>query len=426
MSQKRTVINRSFLIEKKGKEIMNDILKKLPEENEDQYIWKVGQAKDAGLIDSTWEGLAPRLNTELGIEETEWRGSSAFRKAYRWMQRAYDNVFRQNGFVGVQGDELDIKKRDLEKEKIKLRTEKLEYNRWLREEARDELICEKICNEIRATRALDVPSPIIIDKASRSAVLAFGDEHYATEFTIYGLYGEIINSYSPEIFEQRMWDLFYQVVDIIQKEELTTLYVFALGDFTDGILRCSQLMKLRYGVVEGTVKYANFIANWLNELSKYVKVKYQMVYGNHSELRMLGQPKGTFKEDNTGMFVREMIKAYLGNNPNFEMNINPTGLIFDNIEGLNVLGIHGEVKNMENAIKDFSNTYNTNIQILIGGHMHHYKAETVGINKDVINVPSIIGIDDYSMSLNKTSNPGAVLFCVEENKGVTLEYKIKL
>jgi hypothetical protein len=141
---------------------------------------------------------------------------------------------------------------------------------------------------------------------------------------------------------------------------------------------------------------------------------------------MLGQPKGTFKEENTGMFVREMIRAYLENNPNFEMIINPTGLIFDNIEGLNVLGIHGEVKNMENAIKDFSNTYNTNIHVLIGGHMHHYKAETVGVNKDVINVPSIIGIDGYSMSLNKTSNPGAVLFCIEENKGVTLEYKIKL
>lgn len=405
---------------------MNDILKKLPEENEDQYIWKVGQAKDSGLLDSTWEELTPRLNAELGIDETEWRGSSAFRKAYRWMQRAYDNVFRQNGFIGVQGDELDMKKRALEKEKIKLRTEKLEYNRWLREEARDELICEKICNEVRATQAFKVPEPIIIDKPSRSAVLAFGDEHYATEFSIYGLYGEIINSYSPEVFEQRMWDLFYQTIDIIKKEGLTTLYVFALGDFTDGILRCSQLMKLRYGVVEGSVRYAYFIANWLNELSNHVNVKYQMVYGNHSELRMLGQPKGTFKEENTGMFVREIIRTCLEKNPNFEMTINPTGLIFDNIEGLNVLGMHGEVKNMENAIKDFSNTYNTNISILIGGHMHHYKAETVGINKDVINVPSVIGIDDYSMSLNKTSNPGAVLFCIEENKGVTLEYKIKL
>ena len=405
---------------------MEEILKKLPQENEAQYIFRIGQAKDAGLITVTWGELAPILNVELDIDDVEARGESAFRKKYRVMQQAWDDVFSKSQFSESRLDEIEERKRELQKEKIKVQTEKLEYNRWLREEARDELICEKICNEIRVNNSIVSPQPLIIDEASRSAVLAFGDEHFSTEFTIYGLYGEIINSYSPEIFEQRMWNLFYQTIDIIKKEGLTTLYVFALGDFTDGILRCGQLMKLRYGVVEGTVKYANFISNWLNELTKYVKVKYQMVYGNHSELRMLGQPKGTFKEENTGMFVREMIKTYLENNPNFEMIINPTGLIFDNIEGFNVLGIHGEVKNMENAIKDFSNTYNTNIQILIGGHMHHYKAETVGVNKEVINVPSIIGIDDYSMSLNKISNPGAVLFFVEENKGVTLEYKIKI
>lgn len=406
---------------------MNNILKRLDGETENQTLWRIGKAKANGLLgDITWVEVAEFFNKEFREDETQYYDSSAYRKRYKNFSDAYEELFSQENFTNEEMMTIEEHKRELEKAKIKLRTEKLEYNKWLREEARDELICEKICDEIKNNNSLIAPEPIIVDKTNRSAVLAFGDEHYATEFTIYGLYGEIINSYSPEIFEQRMWDLFYQVIDIIQKEELTTLYVFALGDFTDGILRCSQLMKLRYGVVEGTVKYANFIANWLNELSKYVKVKYQMVYGNHSELRMLGQPKGTFKEENTGMFVREMIKTYLEGNPNFEMIINPTGLIFDNIEGLNVLGIHGEVKNMENAIKDFSNTYNTNIQILLGGHMHHYKAETVGINKDVINVPSIIGIDDYSMSLNKTSNPGSVLFCIEENKGVTLEYKIKL
>ena len=405
---------------------MSDILKKLPEENEAQYIFRLGQLKDSGVITDTWESINPTINRELGIEEENWRDVSSFRKRYRNYLDAYEQIFSKEKFSTDQTGEYTNQKRELQKLKTQIQTEKLEYNKWLREEARDELICEKICNAIKSNNILVSPVPIVIDRANRSAVLAFGDEHYAAEFTIYGLHGEILNSYSPEIFEQRMWDLFYQTIDIIQKEHLTTLYVFALGDFTDGILRCGQLMKLRYGVVEGTVKYANFIANWLNELTKYVKVKYQMTYGNHSELRMLSQPKGTFKEENTGMFVREMIKTYLENNPNFEMIVNPTGLIFDNIEGLNVLGIHGEVKNMENAIKDFSNTYNTNISILIGGHMHHYRAQTVGVNKDVINVPSIIGIDDYSMSLNKTSNPGAVLFCVEENKGVTLEYKIKL
>ena len=409
---------------------MDDILKvrqMIDGKTEYEALWAVGQAKDSGTLgDLTWPEIAKEFNNAYREDETCFFDASSYRKKYRNYLDAYEQLFSKENFTTEQASEYVDKKIELQKLKTQIQTEKLEYNRWLREEARDELICEKICNAIRTNNSLVVPEPIAVDTVNRSAVLAFGDEHYAAEFTIYGLYGEIINSYSPEIFEQRMWHLLWRVVEIIQKECLTTLHVFALGDFTEGILRCSQLMKLRYGVVEGTVKYANFIANWLNELTKYVKVKYQMVYGNHSELRMLGQPKGTFKEENTGMFVREMIRTYLENNPNFEMIINPTGLIFDNIEGFNVLGIHGEVKNMENAIKDFSNTYNTNIQVLLGGHMHHYKAETVGVNKDVINVPSIIGIDDYSMSLNKTSNPGAVLFCVEENKGVTLEYKIKL
>ena len=406
---------------------MNEILKRLDGETENQTLWRIGNAKASGLLgDITWPEVAEFMNKEFRDGEEDYFDSSAYRKRYKNFSDAYEELFSKENFTDEQLLNIDEKKRELEKLKVKVQTEKLEYNRWLREEARDELIAEKIVAAVRELKPLDIPPTPIMRKSSNSAVLAFGDEHYAAEFSIYGLHGEIINEYSPEIFEQRMWNLFHKVVSIIISEDITELNVFALGDFTDGILRCSQLMKLRYGVVEGTVRYANFISEWLNELSKHVRIKYQMVFGNHSELRMLGQPKGTFKEENTGLFVREIIKTRLENNQNFEMIINPTGLIFDNIEGFNVLGIHGEVRNMETAIKDFSNTYNTDIQILIGGHMHHYKAETVGVNRDVINVPSIIGIDDYSMTLNKTSNPGASLFLIEEGKGVTVDYKIKL
>ena len=407
--------------------MINEILKIKDNETENEALWRIGKAKDAGLLgDITWPEIAEVFNKHFRESEKTYYDSSAYRKRYRNYQDAYEQIFSKEQFTDTQMKEYVDQIRELQKLKIQIRTEKLENNKWLREYARDELIAEHICDAIAALQPLEVPERKIVGNAPKSAILAFGDEHYGTEFTIYGLYGEVLNAYSPEIFEKRMWDLFYKVIDIVKKENIELLHIFALGDFTDGILRCSQLMKLRYGVVEGTVKYANFIATWLNELSKYVNIKYQMTFGNHSELRMLGQPKGTFKDENTGLFVREMIKARLENNPNFEMIINPTGLIFDEIAGLNILAIHGEVKNMDRAIKDFSSTYNTNISILIGGHMHHYKAEVVGINKEVINVPSIIGIDDYSMSLNKTSNPGATLLIVEPDVGVSVEYKIKL
>lgn len=288
------------------------------------------------------------------------------------------------------------------------------------------MIVEHICQAVAQLEPLKVPDPIFIDNNHRAGILIFGDEHYGTEFTIRGLSNDIINSYSPEIFEDRMWDLLSQTIHIIEKEKFSKIYVFSMGDFEDGLLRVKQLMQLRYGVVESTVRYAEFISNWLNELSNYVQNEFQTTSGNHSELRLLGQPKGTFTQENMSLVVSAMIRTRLANNPNFSFIENPTGLIYADILGYHICGIHGEVKSMEQAIKDFSQKYRVQLDFLIAGHKHHAKSETVGINQEVINIPSIIGIDDYSMSINKTSNSGATFLVLEYGRGKTIEYAIKL
>ena len=373
-----------------------------------------------------WKEITPLVNKELfGDDETQYRDESAFRKSVK-----YARDFYEAGVFGDSEDEyfkkLQIEKREIQKERAKFQTEKLEYNKWLREEARDELITEKICDAITALPPLEIPEKTGYKCRNRIGCLIWGDEHFGTEFELYGLFGEVINSYSPDIFYKRMWDLLHQTIDVVKKEDLDELHLYSMGDFADGILRVSQLMKLRYGVVESTVLYADFICNWLNELSKHINIKFQMVKGNHTELRMLSQPKGTFTNENMDLVVKSMIKTRLAENPNFKMIENPTGMIYDEIFGLSILGIHGEVKSMEKAIKDFSHTYGVKISYLIAGHLHHSKSEVVGVNCETINVPSIIGIDDYSLSLNKISNAGATLLIMEEGKGKTIEYSLKL
>lgn len=411
---------------------MENILQRLPNENESQYIWRVGQAKDSGLIDATWEELSPILNTQCGISEEDFRGSSAWRKRYRVMQQAWDDVFSKQQFTDGHLDDLDVKKRELVKEKIKLQTEKLEYNRWLREEARDELICERICAAIRELPPLEIPEilPAHIEGrvyGNREGCLLIADPHYGVDLKITGLFGETLNEYSPEIFEARMWDLLTQVIDICEKEGFTSLHVYDLGDEVDGLLRVSQLFKLRYGVIESTVRYGRFISTWLNKLSKHVRVKYQMVKdSNHCQLRMLGQPKNTFKDENMSYIITDKIMDRLEDNPNFEFIQNPTGYIFDHVAGYNIFGCHGETKSMEQAIKDFSRTYKVDIDFMVGGHKHHQNSTNVGVQSDVISAPSIIGVDDYALSLNKTSDPGATLFVLEQDKGKVMEYNIKL
>lgn len=58
--------------------------------------------------------------------------------------------------------------------------------------------------------------------------------HYGVEFEIKGLSGEIINSYNPEIFEDRRYKLLSYTIGLIDEHNLSELHIFSLGDFIDG------------------------------------------------------------------------------------------------------------------------------------------------------------------------------------------------
>lgn len=59
-----------------------DELKKLENETEEQYLWKIGQLVDSGKIEN-WASINDIVNKELiGDDETLWRTESAWRKKY--------------------------------------------------------------------------------------------------------------------------------------------------------------------------------------------------------------------------------------------------------------------------------------------------------------------------------------------------------
>lgn len=399
----------------KGKEINEEEFEKILSECE---------AKMSGLSEDDWQDIIDRHGLDINRDTLRKNCTgifgSVFVKQYYEEKNAKDD-FSDDEYI----KKLEDKKRELERARIKLNSDKVEYNKWLREDCRNEMIVEKLVNAISQLEPLNVPSSLSYKEHDREYLLCFGDEHYGTELSIKDLFGYEINKYSPEIFESRMNELLSQVIAIIKKENITVLNIFSMGDEIDGILRVSQLMKLRYGVVESTIKYAEFISNWLNELSNYVNIKYYHTNGNHSELRMIGQPKGTFIEDNMGKVVIEFIRERLKNNQNVQIIESPTGYMFTQLCDYDVLGFHGETKNMTQQMQDFEKIYGVPIDYLIAGHLHHSKSETVGINSEVINIPSIMGVDDFSMKLNKTSNAGATLLVFEKLKGKVVQYDIK-
>ena len=78
------------------------------------------------------------------------------------------------------------------KERIKAQTERLETNRWIRELSRDELITQYIVDAIGNLQPLEVPKPLQFAENDKAYSLCYSDPHYGVEFSIKGLFGEVI------------------------------------------------------------------------------------------------------------------------------------------------------------------------------------------------------------------------------------------
>lgn len=58
-------------------------LHRLENENEEQFIFRLGSAKDAGTLDMNWEEIAAVVNAEFRSDESEYRSEAAYRKPYQ-------------------------------------------------------------------------------------------------------------------------------------------------------------------------------------------------------------------------------------------------------------------------------------------------------------------------------------------------------
>lgn len=390
--------------------------RKLMSENEDEYVYRICSQKD---IIGSWKDVADIINENLGYAYDE----SAYRKKFQSFEKIFEA--REDKIIDSQImlDEINKARVELSKERVKLQTAKLEYNKWIREDARDEMFLEQTIEAIRKySPTVNPPKPLEVKRQDREGLLCIADCHFGKEFKIYGLYDEIINEYSPEIFKERMSRLLYDTIEQIEKENLSTIYIFNLGDHIEGFIRNSQIWSLRYGAIDSAVLFGNYMGEWLGILSNYANVIYHQTDGNHDEMRLLDGKKGQHLCESAGKIVKNSILIKNEKNPNFKFVENKTGLIFENICGFNILGVHGEEKSLKNSIKSFSNIYNVDLSYIIAGHKHHRDFEECGVRKGCIGVGSIVGADDFSMKIKEISDASASFFVFEKNKGKVDEH----
>lgn len=318
--------------------------------------------------------------------------------------------------------EILIAKKELEKERKKIQTINLEYNQYVRDISRFELFNEKIKEAIDNMPAL-IFSNTIQDKfnSKQTAVLCISDAHNGVEINMQTVFNEPINIYSPDILKKRLNKLADTVIkDYKNNFNYKKLIVFDLGDGIQNILRLSNIAKLKTGVIDSVLQYAEMISQFLNKIQNElnIQIEFSCLGGNHSELRLISTGRN-WESENLGKVIREFIALRLKDNQNIK--VDPySDFSFKQIEGINILAIHGDdSKKNINEISYWEQYHNITIDILLMGHFHHQEQISLGYSptgdKEIIIVPSLIGIDEFSRKNCKLARAGAKFILFEDN-----------
>lgn len=318
--------------------------------------------------------------------------------------------------------EILIAKKELEKERKKIQTINLEYNQYVRNISRFELFNEKIKEAIDNMPAL-IFSNTIQDKfnSKQTAVLCISDAHNGVEINMQTVFNEPINIYSPDILKKRLNKLADTVIkDYKNNFNYKKLIVFDLGDGIQNILRLSDIAKLKTGVIDSVLQYAEMISQFLNKIQNElnIQIEFSCLGGNHSELRLISTGRN-WESENLGKVIREFIALRLKDNQNIK--VDPySDFSFKQIEGINILAIHGDdSKKNINEISYWEQYHNITIDILLMGHFHHQEQISLGYSptgdKEIIIVPSLIGIDEFSRKNRKLARAGAKFILFEDN-----------
>lgn len=394
-------------------------MKRLKNENYLDFAKRITESLKLGLISyEEWSNLL--IDDNIYSVENTRRNAKFFDKFLQKLDSETDLTKK------LDVDNLKELKNDLIKERKKLQTQNIELNKTYREQSRFDLLREKVLESIEKLKPIDFSLNVLENKSiKKTGLLCIGDAHYGVEINMKTVFEEPVNIYSPEILKERLNVLISNIVNDWDYFQYEKLVIFDLGDGIQNILRMSDLTKLKIGVVDSVIEYAEIISQFVNKIQNLlnIPIEFYCVGGNHSEIRIL-QKNRNFEEENFGKIIREFIALRLRDNKNIQ--VGPyKDCIFKQIEGVNIFGIHGDRSKDEfQEISYWEQYHNITIDILIMGHFHHQENKSVGYSltgdKEIIKIPSLIGIDDFSKNCRKLARAGAK-FILFENKGKSWE-----
>lgn len=393
-------------------EVMN--LKKEEFENDEQFIWRLCQAKDSGLLDMSWNEVADILNKELDMGDMPFT-ASAYRKPYQQAKRFHD--------AGVFGEidessEIVAQRHELEKEKVKLRDERNELKRLLREQARKESFVEQV------KRA-------VVDNVEhrighKDKVYLQGDTDIVVTLT--DLHTGIVidnswNKFDEDVLKSRLGKYLDKICEVSERHNVENAHVI-ISEIISGLIHTPLRIESNQNVIEQFLTAADLIADFLYELCDMVDTVHVYVTpGNHS--RVVANKNELAKAENFDHLIIPYIGAKLQNENDIVFHVNDIeeSMAVFSVRGLNVVAVHGDKDDPKSVVSKITMMLDYRPSTIFMAHRHTNAMHTEYDTK-VITSGCLSGPDNFCMDKRLRNRPEQVI-AVFGDDGLDCVYDVK-
>ncbi len=389
-------------------------------QSELSYLWSIGQAKDNGTYDGTWDDIAYLINFHYREDESEYRTSSAYRKPYEQAKKFYEsgvfNKFSEDEYLS----KLSASKREVEREKVKYRDERRAWSKQNYADARAEDILDKLSESLVSIGSIEFPDhPVNGFTSDNDMVVLLSDLHIGATFN------NRFGRFDTDIAKERMAELADNVIELQRLHNSENCYVLSLGDQISGLIHKSVQVTNRENVIDQVKIATELISNFCYKLSQHFNnVNLISVSGNHS--RLTTNKDNAMHDDRLDDLISWAVGLSLYNVENFhvvENNID-TSIAMFNIRGKTYVATHGDYDGFNKAdthklvsvIREFPEAWFT-------GHLHTIAVDEVNEIK-MIRGGSLAGSgDDYTVEKRLTGK-ASQLVCIVDDNGLKAYYPI--
>lgn len=397
-------------------------LQKLENENEEQFIFRLGQAKDSGNLDLSWDQLASIINKEFRSDESEYRTEAAYRKPYQQAKR----FFESNVFGNTDDDsyikKIRLYKQELEKEKIKVRDERNELRRLIREEARKESYKDQVVRSVveYCGNALEYDENkkfTGIIKSDNDLIISFTDVHTGIDID------NAFNKYNQTVLKKRINQYLDKIFEVQLRHCSENAHII-LSELVSGIIHNELRIENNQNLIEQFLTITDYVSQFLAELSyHFERVSVYICPGNHS--RIMPKKEDSLKGENLDHLVIPFLEAKLQNFKNIDFyknNIEESVAIFS-VRDHVIMASHGDKDTPKDVVQKFTLLFGLRPKIVYLGHRHTNSMCTVG-ESIVVQSGTLSGTDNYALDLRLHSNPAQTISVVTKD-GLDCLYNVE-